>query len=185
MKKVQLFISSILVSSLFLTGCTQAPPPTADQIDQAKQEIIQKSAVQSAGMPAIDKFTELKMINLIYEMRDNPKLINYAYLQSEYSGKLIYIGRCVGYPIPYATQRSNPQKVQEIFVKGLKAGNSNSDINGSYGTYTLPQAEPNGLFMPASADATWILMLNPEKNNLPEPQYFEPKLTVLTYKLEM
>jgi len=164
MKKLILFTAFIM---LFITSC-ETSPPTADEIDQAKQETLQSQGVAQAGMPTIDKFTELKLVNLIYSLRDNPSLINYCYLQAEMTGKLIYIGKCTGYPIPYSTQRSNPEKL-------IYSGNS---------SYTpIPQSEPNGLFMPASAEGTWVVMIDP--TGQPKVCYFEPKVTVLPFKIEM
>ena len=168
MKKLILFTAFIM---LFITSC-ETSPPSADQIDQHKQEILQSQGVAQAGMPNIDKFTELKLVNLIYSLRDNPALINYCYLQAEMTGKLIYIGKCTGYPIPYSTQRSNPSKLIDAYQAG-----------GGYSRISFPQSEPNGLFMPASADGTWVVMIDP--TGQPKVCYFEPKVTVLPFKIEM
>jgi hypothetical protein len=46
----------------------------------------------------------------------------------------------------------------------------------------ISQADPNGLYMPPSADATWIYMINPNTGK-PSPQYFEDKVDVFTYEL--
>ncbi|HWQ60538.1 MAG TPA: hypothetical protein VN420_05355 [Candidatus Fimivivens sp.] len=50
------------------------------------------------------------------------------------------------------------------------------------GNITIPQADPNGLFKPASADGTWVMMLDPV-NKKALPQYIEPKIATFTYKL--
>lgn len=142
--------------------------PSADQIDQQRQEKLQKEGSSQVGMPGIHNFQEKKMVKMLYELRDNPNLVNYAYLFSEVSGKYIYFGKCVGYGIPYSTQFSNPQKL---------------DDESQHGYLTLPQSEPNGLFMPQSSDGTWLMMLNPDKNNEPTPVYVEPKVIVSPFKL--
>lgn len=142
---------------------------SADQIDQQGQARIQKEGQAQAGMPSIHNFTEKKMVKMLYELRDNPNLINYAYLWSEVSGKYIYFGKCVGYGIPYSTQYSNPE--QDIFYS------SSSSVHNN-----LPQAEPNGLYMPSSSEGTWLMMLNPDKNNEPAPVYVEPKVIVSPFK---
>jgi hypothetical protein len=151
---------------LFLTSCDRTQ--TADEIDQYKQEVVQGQGIAQAGMPNITNFTELKLINLMYELRDNPKLVNYAYLQSEMTGKLVFVGKCMGYPVPYSTQRSNPQKIVHPYT-GTAMG--------------MPQAEPNGLFPPSTADGTIILMIDP--TGKPVVCYFEPKVTVLPFKIDM
>ncbi|MGN6639344.1 MAG: hypothetical protein ACTHJ8_10570, partial [Mucilaginibacter sp.] len=139
---------------------------SADDVDQQKQEQLQREGSSEIGMPAIHNFTEKKMVKMLYELRDNPNLINYAYLFSEVSGKYTFFGKCVGYGIPYSTQFSNPEKVEQEYTS-------------SYGT--LPQAEPNGLFMPASSDGTWLMMVGPD--NKPTPVYVEPKVIVSPFKL--
>lgn len=168
MKQLLLLILGI---SLF-TSCTPIQPDTrtADQRDQGTQEKLQVEATMQVGMPNIHNFQEKKMMKMLYELRDNPNLINYCYLFSEVSGKTIFVGKCIGYGIPYATQYSNPMKRIDP-----------DNVSSQY-AYEIPQAEPNGLFMPASADGTWVMMINP-KTNIPTPVYYEPKVIVSPFPL--
>jgi len=46
----------------------------------------------------------------------------------------------------------------------------------------LPQADPNGLFMPTSSSATWLMMIDPETNK-PRPVYIEPEIVVSPFPL--
>ncbi|CAB4123176.1 hypothetical protein UFOVP29_335 [uncultured Caudovirales phage] len=69
--------------------------------------------------------------------------------------------------MPHATQFTNPQR--PIY-------------SGATGVTTLPQADPNTLFSPTSADGTWILCVNPETNKA-VPLYVEPKVIVSPFKL--
>ena len=142
--KQLLFIAS-LVMLLFVAAKCDQEEPTADQVDQRRQEYILKEVVREIGMPAIKKFQEKKTLKWILELRDDAKILNYAYVFSEVSGKFTFIGKCIGYPIPYATQYTNPQKT----------------VDGRYqGEFTIiPQAGPNGLFSPASAEGTWVNQL--------------------------
>lgn len=170
MKKSILLIATL---ATILIGCKSIDSqPSADESDQQRQEKLQREGQAEAGLPAIHNFQEKKMVKMLYELRDNPNLINYAYLWSEVSGKYIYFGKCVGYGIPYSTQYSNPSKV----AQGV----------GDFGQYAhdviMPQAEPNGLFMPSSSEGTWLMMLNPDKNNEPTPVYVEPKVIVSPFK---
>jgi len=160
MKKVLLAL--VLVMSL--VSCKYEP--TADEIDRQKQEKILQEGQRQTGMPAIVNYQEKKNLKTIYELRDNNKLINYAYLFNNMTGKLIFIGKCIGYGIPYATQYSNPQKVYH---------------EGSQYGLILPQAEPNGLFMPADARGTWVLLL--DKDGQPHPVYIEPDVIVSPFPL--
>ena len=112
-------------------------------------------------------------MKMILEQRDREDLICYAYLQSEMTGKLIYIGRCMGYGLPYATQYTNPMKIIH-FNDNLYAGTEPA---------TMPQADPNGLFSPSSAEGTWLMML--DEKDQPRVCYFEPKIVVSPFKLNI
>ena len=103
---------------------------------------------------------------MILELRDQENLLCYCYLQSEMTGKLHFVGKCVGYGIPYATEYTNPMKA--FTMAGPTA-------------VTTPQADPNGLFMPSSAEGTWVMLLDPEGK--PHPVYFEPKVVVSPFPL--
>ena len=100
---------------------------------------------------------------MIIELCDKENLICYAYIKSDYQGKLFFIGKCVGYGIPFSAQYTNPERYE---------------INGA----TLPQPDPNGLFMPTSSSATWLMMIDP-KTNKPRPVYIEPEIVVSPFPL--
>ena len=152
-----------------LVGCDNNYTPSADEKDRAKQEQLQRESQAQTGLPAIHNFQEKKLLKQIYELRDNEKLICYAYLFNEFNGKLVFIGKCIGYGIPYSTQYSNPQKL----VDGKQGGYS--------ATIPMTQAEPNGLFMPASSEGTWLMML--DTSGTPHPVYVEPRILVSPFKL--
>ncbi len=129
------------------------------------------------GMPAIPNFRERKLAKLILELRDQEGLVTYTYMENlqpavvkgktALGGKLTYMGESIGYPLPYATQYTNPQKIERQ--------------GANYGYAILPQADPNGLFSPSSAEATWVLMKDPSGNEV-TPVYTEPKLVTSTFK---
>jgi len=129
------------------------------QRSQEQAQQLQQGAAQ-VGMPAIANYQEMRLVKQLYELRDNPKLTTYAYIQA-LDGSLRCLGEAIGYGIPYATQFTNPQT--------------------SFGT-PRPQAEPNGLFMPDSASATWIMLLDPTTHKV-SPVYVEPNLIVSQFKL--
>jgi hypothetical protein len=79
----------------------------------------------------------------------------------------VFLGECIGYGLPYATQYTNPEKVQV-------------DRTQTYGT--LPQADPNGLFMPSNAEATWIMLIDPTTKE-PRPVYCEVRVLISPFKL--
>ncbi len=164
---------SLLLAALLLSGCADA---TSDDVQQQQQETMLKEASSQTGMPAIKNFRERKMLKEILELRDQDGLVTFTYIENlnpvavhgrtALGGKLTYLGETIGYGIPYATQYTNPQKCEWY----------------SGGYRTLPQADPNGLFSPASADGTWILMKDPNGKKV-SPVYIEPKIACFPFKL--
>jgi len=128
-----------------------------------------QEAQAQTGMPAIKNFREKKILKAIYEMRDQENLTTYTYTIAEQTGKLVFVGESIGFAIPAATQFTNPQMIAE---RGHQSGYA-----------VLPQADPNGLYSPASAEGSWVLMVDPESGK-PRPVYFEPRVVVSPFKLK-
>jgi hypothetical protein len=173
MKKILIMLFLMAMGfSVFANATTEVSTQNAEQI-QKKQTERQMAEMQSAvGMPVIDNMFEKKQFKWILEARDNSKLITYAYAFSDYHGKFIFIGKCIGYGLPYSVQYTNPLKIKTF-------------DGGEYGArnpITTPQADPNGLYMPDGLSATWLFMINP-KTEKPEPVYFEPTITVTPFPL--
>ena len=122
-------------------------------------------------MPAIKNFRERKMLKDILELRDQAGLVTYTYIVSEQTGKLRFFGQTIGYGMPYATQYTNPQKLQRSSVYG-----------GGYRVDVMAQADPNGLFSPAAAEGTWVLMKDPGSSKV-LPVYLEPRIIVSPFPL--
>ena len=119
-------------------------------------------------MPAIKNFQERKLAKMIFELRDQEDLITYAYLVN-LEGKLIFLGKCLGFGLPYSVQYTNPQKV--VYSGGYERG---------FGS--MPQADPNGLFMPEGLSATWLMMYD-ETTKKARPVYVEPQIIVSPFPL--
>lgn len=149
--------------ALGLAGCEQTS--TADTQQRQAQEELSKQSNMVVGMPAVSNFFEKRLLKTIIEMRDNPKLNTYTYVV-DLNGKLHKKCDSIGYGIPYSTQFTNPERV---------AGYSEHP-------YTLPQADPNGLFSPPSAEGTWVLCHDPKSDKL-FPVYFEPRVVVSPFEL--
>jgi hypothetical protein len=163
------FIAAFLC--LLLVGCDERKP-TSDQRQQAQQERILEEGTSQVGMPAIKNFRERKLLKDIIELRDQDGILTYSYIVAEQTGKLVFLCTSIGYGIPAATQFTNPQKVVSTRI-----------VSGSYSVDTLPQADPNGLFSPSSADGTWVMCKDP-KGDKTLPVYVEPRMIVSPFKLE-
>ena len=160
MKKTIYFIFGLLLLSLIFSS-DSCDTQTSDEKQTQQQEQILQQGTSVVGMPGIKNFRERKLLKAIYEMRD-ANLTTYTYVWSDFQGKYRFLGVSVGYGIPYATQFTSPQK---YYASGV----------------ALPQADPNGLFSPASAEGTWVLLHTP--NGDIQPQYIEPRISVFTYRL--
>ena len=156
---------AIAMGGLIITSCDQGVPD-ADRIQSEKQAASLREADAQIGMPAIKNFQERKLMKMILELRDQANLVCYAYVVPELTGKPIFIGKCIGYGIPYATQFTNPEVM----------------VYRTSGHQPMPQADPNGLFMPASAEGTWVMLINPETNE-PSPTYIEPRIIISQFPL--
>ena len=155
-----------LIAGVAIVGCGPQTP-TSDEDTAHKQERMLQQAVAQTGMPGITNFTELKMMRHLYELRDQ-SIATYTY-GPDMNGKLWHLCDSVGFGLPYATQFSNPEKNVWLDNGGNRWINTN-----------LPQAEPNGLFMPAAAEGTWIMCGSKSGT---QPVYIEPRVIVSTIKL--
>lgn len=167
MKKLTM-VGILLVCAVMLMGVSKCDVAdnTADMMEAEQTSALQEEAARQVGMPNIHRFTEKKMVSYLYELRDKENLILHAYIYSDYNGQFIYLGKCVGYGIPASVQFSNPEKIAQSYTS-------------SFGT--MPQPEPNGLFMPEGLSATWIMLIDDEGKQ--RAAYVEPLLTVLPFKL--
>ena len=162
-----------------LTSCKKnTAANTNDSADTAlsrKTEQAMKEANRQVGMPAIKNFQERKLMKMILELRDQENLVCHAYIVN-LEGKLIYLGQCVGYGLPYSVQYTNPEKVA-INEHRTHAHGGDHSVWG-----TLPQPDPNGLFMPDGLAATWLMLIDKESGE-PRPVYVEPEILVSPFKL--
>jgi hypothetical protein len=155
---------AILGMSCLMTACDQQPSST--QIERRKQEELSMQAVTQVGMPAITNFAEKRMMKDILELRDK-NVATVTYLVGM-NNQLTKVCDSVGYGLPYATQYTNPQRVA---------------YDSGHGSVTLPQADPNGLYSPASADGTWVLCVD-HKDSKAKPVYIEPRILVSPFPIQ-
>lgn len=154
---------TILAIAAALSGCNE---PSSDTIQMRQQESMLMEGTSKVGMPSIKNFRERKLLKDILELRDQEGLTTYTYIVAENTGKFVFVCNSIGYGIPAATQFTNPQKI---------------DFSASH-MLTLPQADPNGLFSPASAEGTWVMCLDPVLKKA-SPIYIEPRVIVSTFQL--
>lgn len=147
----------ILILLLTVVSCVGS----TDSKQKKQTEKMLKESQSRLGLPNIVNFTEKRFAKMIYELRDK-EVRTYSYFM-DMNGKLHLLCESIGYGLPYSVQYVNPEKQKWA------------------DSPPLPQAEPNGLFMPDSLDATFVLCIN-SKGKI-KPVYSEPKLIVSPFKL--
>ena len=155
----RILVLLLLLLPILCVGCEDS----ADYEQRRETASALKEAHAQIGMPAIKNFQERKLAKMIFELRDQEKLITYAYIVN-LEGELIFLGKCIGFGLPYSVQYTNPMKKYE----GC--------------SMMSPQADPNGLFMPEGLSATWLMMID-EKTGETRPVYIEPQIIVSPFPL--
>lgn len=167
MKYLTIILLVVLVAVSL--GCQEKKEST-DNLQAEQTEQLLSESQRQVGMPNITNFQQRKLMKMVYELCDKEDLVCYAYIKSDYNGTLHFIGKCIGFGIPFSAQFTNPERIaHQLTYSG-----------GSFGT--LPQADPNGLFMPTSSSATWLMMIDPETDET-RPVYIEPEIIVSPFKL--
>lgn len=158
MKKL-LLSGAVFCFCILMAGCPMTNKESDTEQRKQQAELVNQISDQT-GMPNIVNGRERKIMKQIWELRDQDDLVTYTYVFNELKGELIFLGETIGYPIPYATQYTNPDK--PLYPNW-------------HDTPTIRQADPNGLFSPESAEGTWILMKDPNSNDV-QPVYIEARI---------
>lgn len=117
------------------TGCYY--DSSADSSDNQTTATQQKYYAQKIPVPQLKNSIQRQMMVYWYEMQDNPDLVMYTTVTShtgQVLTQLVTRGPC----IPADTQITNPQRVDQTYSAPV----------------TLPQPEPNGLFMGNGSNGT-------------------------------
>lgn len=158
------------LSPLYFASCAEEGKSSVDSNQARESEQMLAEADRQVGMPNVTNFTERKLMKQILELRDQEGLRTWTYIVDMH-GKLHFLTESIGYGIPYSTQFTNPERVDKRYM-GAHYGHS---VN------VLPQADPNGLFMPTGLSATWIIA---STDDGPKPMYVEPEILVSPFKME-
>lgn len=168
-----LLLAFVVRLAISPAACDEPRTRSSDAVQQDAQERLLAEGTAQTGMPAIKNFRERKLLKEILELRDQASLSTWTYTYAENTGKRVFLCNSIGYGLPYATQYTSPQK--------LAMGTYYS--GGGYYSNVLPQADPNGLFSPASAEGTWIMCKDPKGPDV-RPIYVEPRVIVSPFELK-
>lgn len=174
MTELRLWFAAVFAVTFLIVGmsaCDDVQTSTEQKQSEAQAASLEQAHAQ-VGMPAISRFQEKKMMKDIYELRDK-EIATHAYLVNEMRGCLVYLGAAIGYGLPYGTQYTSPTRWTYLSM-GAGSGHYES----------VPQPEPNGLYVPETAEGTWLMLRDPNdpKGDV-RPVYIEPRVIVSPFKL--
>lgn len=164
--KKKVFMAAMLLVMVFLAGgCNDEKPHYEEQQTQVTTQLMNE-AMRQVGMPNIKNFWQRKLLKMIYEIADQSDVITFAYTFNQFTGKFRYVGRAIGFGVPFSAQYTNPMRI----------------VDDPYGDWSsggrvIPQPDPNGIYMPTSSTATWIILIDETTGEL-NLVYMEPLLTV-------
>jgi hypothetical protein len=160
-----------------LTACDPDTSGAAKDTRATLQATEQATTI--VPFPAIINYAERRNLKMIYELRDNPKLVTWSYV-TDLNGKLHNVcdgSNSVGFPIPYATQFTAPKAL--VAKRGQYPDGTTT---GDWHTFEQDQPEPNTLYMPSSAEATWVLCFNQTTKTI-EATYVEDRVRSYQHKI--
>ena len=158
----QYLVLLLVLPVMAVVGCDEGS--NADKAQRDATDNLMAEAQRQLGMPDITSFTERRFMKQILELRDK-ETVTHTYI-IDFSGNLHYLCQSIGYGLPYSTQYTNPER----------------RVYSSSSSVTLPQPDPNGLFMPDGMAATWVLCFDESEGDI-DPLYIEPEILVSPFKL--
>jgi hypothetical protein len=148
----------ILVLVFVLVACA----PSVNQIEREQQSLGNMAIVQNQPVPDLGGYSFERQIVIETYLARNNTISTFTYLFT-FDGKIVEVCASIGYPIPYATQLTNPMKFEYS--------------DGS----PIPNAEPNSLYPPSSAAATLVQCVNSDGSV--SPTYIEDNVMAFPYRI--
>lgn len=163
MKK--LFFVVVVMLAWVMLACS--PPPSSYDIEQQSQEQANQELVRNQPPPNLGGWSfERHVVTEVYKAR-NDTISTYTYTVFQMTGQIVEICPSIGYPIPYSTQLTSPERIE---------------ARSQAGYAILSNPEPNGLYPPNSADATIVNCVNPDGSLT--PTYWEDRVFALPYRVK-
>lgn len=165
------FLVLLVVVSALLAACGNIQTNSAN-IEHTQQETGIKAIIQNQPVPDLGGWSfERHIVIQTYIARNKGTIATFSYLMT-LDGKVIEICPSIGYPIPYSTQLTNPMQISENWQEGWYAHEAG----------VIGNPEPNGLYPPESAAATFVNCVNPDGSVT--PTYFEQDVFALPYRIK-
>lgn len=151
---------TLLLIALLFTACA---PTSVSDVEQSQQEAGNMAIIQNQPVPDLGGYSFERQIVIETYLARNRTISTYAYIMT-YDGRFIEICPSIGYPIPYSTQLTNPERVERYSA-----------------AIVLPNAEPNSLYPPESAAATLVQCVNPDGSV--SPVYVEENVQAFPFRI--
>ena len=159
---MKFYIIALLLAVFMLIGCDIQP--SSAELEHTQQEGGQKALIQNQPVPTLSYSMERHLLSEIYLAR-NRKVATWTYTR-DMQGNIMEICPSIGFPIPYATQLTNPLQTKGDFDQGTAIGNP----------------EPSGLYAPSSAEGTWVACV--DKDGSITPTYWEDRVFAMPYRIK-
>lgn len=151
----------VLAFAVLLSGCgTAGEQAVREEARQQGAGVL--AIVQNQPVPDLGGWSFEREVVIQTTLARNRTVATYTYLMT-LDGKIIEICASIGYPIPYSTQITNPEQAV-------------------YTSLSLPQPEPNSLYSPENAEATYVQCSN--SDGTVAPVYMEPRVFALPYRIQ-
>lgn len=159
MKKSFTFVL-FLIMCLALIGCST----NSNYVETQQQQDGVNALIVNQPVPNLGGYSFERQIVIETYLARNRTIATYSYMFTM-DGKVVEICPSIGYPIPYSTQLTAPEKL---------AFSSSGAV--------IPQSEPNGLYPPGDAAATLVQCVNPDGSV--SPTYIEWYVLAFPYRIK-
>jgi len=147
-RKITAFLISTAVAASLVACDAQPAQPTANQVEHAQQMAQQAEGQASVGPVDIINWTQKRQFKASLEAFDQPNLVTYSYLFSNYTGKVVPLCRSQGYGFNEATEYTNPMQSEWKY-----------EGNGGVESAVTSQQDPNGLYSRPTSAGTLLMCL--------------------------
>lgn len=141
MRNLEFNLFTILFFFMLFSGCDGLTTGAKDaNIRDQETDLVNNMQTRKNATvrdPNLTDFRPADMFARTMEEQDKG-VMAFAYIMSPMQGKFFFVCKAAAFPYPGGTQYTSPEVVKRLYQGGV----------------TLPQADPNGLFTPATADAT-------------------------------
>lgn len=162
--KIVLFVLAI---AGIVTGCQEGQSTGAQKETAATNKLLDQAATV-VGVPGVINFTEKRQLKMLYELRDQADLATYSYyLDIQGRRHKVCPTTSVGFGMPFSAQFTAPSVDKDGYGEQV---------------FTVHQPEPNGLYMPDSTSATWVICLGDDGEL--SPVYVEALIIVSLTPME-